>query len=503
MKALKFLFIIVVSLPSIPVLASDRANNSAEKKSIEEFISPDGRIDLEAVRRSGYQGTLNLEGVEVRLDPQTGKPVVKVSATSTSPADPDDIYWDNSISTELNGLNDSVFALTVFDNKLIAAGTFDSAGGVAANHIASWDGTSWSALGTGMNDNVLALTVYNNQLIAGGIFDTADGVPASGIASWNGTFWSALGTGVLSERTTGVIALTGHNNSMIAGGIFDSAGSVEAKNIASWDNSAWSALGSGSENGFVFSLTVYNTKLIAGGFFSIVGVDTSYNIASWDGTSWSNLGMGMSGGGIVTVVYALVTYDNNLVAGGDFDSAGGIPANNIASWDGSSWSELGTGMSHNIGDTFIFDLSIYNNELIAGGIFDSAGGIPANNIASWDGLSWSTLGSGTNGTVNSLTVFENKLIVAGSFTSAGNKVSAFLAQWTKSSFICGDVKNDGTPSTVLDLTYLIDDIFRGGPEAPFPQSADLNGDGTPATVLDLTFLIDDIFRGGPAPTCGL
>jgi len=82
-------------------------------------------------------------------------------------------------------------------------------------------------------------------------------------------------------------------------------------------------------------------------------------------------------------------------------------------------------------------------------------------------------------------------------------VSAYVAQWTKLSFICGDVNNDGTPSTVLDLTYLIDDIFRGGPDAVFPQSADLNGDGTPATVLDLTFMVDDIFRGGPAPTCGL
>ena len=108
-----------------------------------------------------------------------------------------------------------------------------------------------------------------------------------------------------------------------------------------------------------------------------------------------------------------------------------------------------------------------------------------------------------NNIVRALTVYDNTLIAGGDFTSAGNKFSAYLAQWTKVSFICGDINNDGTPSTVLDLTYLIDDIFRGGPSAAFPQSADLDGDGTPATVLDLTFMIDDIFRGGPAPTCGL
>ena len=52
---------------------------------------------------------------------------------------------------------------------------------------------------------------------------------------------------------------------------------------------------------------------------------------------------------------------------------------------------------------------------------------------------------------------------------------------------------------VLDLTYMIDDIFRGGPDAPCPSEADLNGDGKPATVEDLTYLIDYIFRGGPVP----
>lgn len=70
------------------------------------------------------------------------------------------------------------------------------------------------------------------------------------------------------------------------------------------------------------------------------------------------------------------------------------------------------------------------------------------------------------------------------------------------SFICGDINDDGTPSDVLDLTYLVDWIFRGGPEPPILTSADLNGDGSPGTILDLTYIVDDIFRGGPAPTCG-
>ncbi len=68
--------------------------------------------------------------------------------------------------------------------------------------------------------------------------------------------------------------------------------------------------------------------------------------------------------------------------------------------------------------------------------------------------------------------------------------------------IRGDLNNDGVDANVLDLTYLINDIFRGGPSSACPGEADLNNDGTLSNVLDLTYLINDIYRGGPsAPIC--
>ena len=42
-------------------------------------------------------------------------------------------------------------------------------------------------------------------------------------------------------------------------------------------------------------------------------------------------------------VYALAVSGTNLYAGGDFTTAGGSAATNIAKWDGSSWSALGSG----------------------------------------------------------------------------------------------------------------------------------------------------------------
>ena len=68
--------------------------------------------------------------------------------------------------------------------------------------------------------------------------------------------------------------------------------------------------------------------------------------------------------------------------------------------------------------------------------------------------------------------------------------------------IRGDIDGNGTTADILDLTYMINDIYRGGLNSPCPEEADLDNNGTPSTVLDLTYLINDIFRGGPdSPAC--
>ena len=54
---------------------------------------------------------------------------------------------------------------------LVVGGYFSMAGSTPANHIAAWDGASWSALGTGMNEGVLALTVFTYvQALPPGMF---------------------------------------------------------------------------------------------------------------------------------------------------------------------------------------------------------------------------------------------------------------------------------------------------------------------------------------------
>jgi hypothetical protein len=95
-----------------------------------------------------------------------------------------------------------------------------------------------------------------------------------------------------------------------------------------------------------------------------------------------------------------------------------------------------------------------SDNLYAGGWFTATGdgATTLNNIARWNGSSWSALGSGTDGIVRALAVSgsgpayaleanlqpmgggggvaPDSLYVGGDFTRAGDKFSAYLAQWS-------------------------------------------------------------------------
>ncbi|MGB3921909.1 MAG: hypothetical protein WBL19_01330 [Minisyncoccia bacterium] len=352
------------------------------------------------------------------------------------------------------GTNGSISAMTMWDPDgsgptqpvLVVGGLFTVAGSVSVNNIATYDLLSgvWSPLGSGMSGDVRALTVLpNGNLVAGGSFLTAGGVSAIGIARWDGTSWWALGAGVSHPIWPLVDALaTLPNGHLVAGGSFTSAGGVSANNIARWDGTTWSALGSGITGvpslTSVGAIVVFpNGDIVAGGDFTTAGGVGANNIARWNGTSWSALGSGTSGffGSVVESLLTLPSGD--LVAGGLFDSAGGATVNHIARWDGANWSALGTG----VGGIFLPStwtvqaMSLLpNGDIVAGGLFIVAGSVIVNCIARWDGTNWSALGTGVAGSpyyVSALTALpDGSLVAGGAFNAVGGVNANNIAKLT-------------------------------------------------------------------------
>lgn len=69
-------------------------------------------------------------------------------------------------------------------------------------------------------------------------------------------------------------------------------------------------------------------------------------------------------------------------------------------------------------------------------------------------------------------------------------------------FLCGDLNGDNVVGNIIDLNFLINRIFRGGPQSNPPAASDLNCDGNNGNILDLNKIINRIFRGGSAVCTG-
>jgi len=328
----------------------------------------------------------------------------------------------------ISGVDDWVNTMTADGaGNLYIGGAFTMVGNVAANRIAKWDGSTWSALGTGMDGDVWSLAVAGQNVYAGGYFTKAGGTTVHHIAKWNGTAWSALGSGVggppgSSNFVAGIAVL---GTDVYAAGEFTTAGGVPAANIARWNGNAWSPLEGGLSGGqidltvsHVWTLAVMGSYLYAGGEFTVAGENPAAYIAKWDGIEWSPVGAGMD-----DYVYSLAVMGTNLFAGGEFHRAGGNPARYLAKWNGSTWSALPSEL-----DGPVAALAVAGTDLYAGGWFTEAGPVSADHIARWDGSTWSALGSGVDGNVTALAVVGPNLYVAGDFEKAGQKESPHLAR---------------------------------------------------------------------------
>lgn len=374
--------------------------------------------------------------------------------------------WDGTNWSGLgSGLNGGVNALAFFAGNLYAGGDFTSAGSVVVSHIAKWDGTNWVALNSGTDSTVNALAASGSDLFVGGYFTTVSNsvgsaASVSRIARWDTLHWWPLGRGM--NGVVNSLAVSG--NTVYVGGSFTSAtnsdgSTVSLNNVAKWDGSGWSSLNGGLvDTSFpwrseVDALLVSGTVVYAGGYFNNLA---GSNVAKWNGSSWSGVGGGCDGG-----VFALTISEGSLYAGGIFSTAGGLGANSIAKWNGSSWSALGSGTA-----AIIYTLAASGSNVFAGGSFLSAGGSAANNIARWDGNNWSSAaaGTGSSDVVEALGTDGSNLYAAGRFFFMGTTAASHIAKWNGNgwSALGSGISGPSIYGAVAVIAASGSDIYAGG-----------------------------------------
>ena len=180
-----------------------------------------------------------------------------------------------------------------------------------------------------------------------------------------------------------------------------------------WDT-RFDALGASSR---VEAIVIDGANVFVTGAFTSIGGVPAHEIARWDGTQWHALGGGISGFCDKIMVHDGILYSSMS-----------------RYWDGESWYGMGEDLTGSPFIPHVQGLAYFNGNVYFGGGFTHAGDVVANGIARWDGSAWHDLDGGVHqgtasGWVGGVASDAEFLWVAGGFDRAGDVNSPYFAKW--------------------------------------------------------------------------
>lgn len=317
-------------------------------------------------------------------------------------------------------------------------------------------------------DNILKIP---DHLFVSGIFyqtisDTPFAQDIHFISEWKHSQFASLGLGVNSQ----VHAMCkGPDGNIYIAGEFSKAGGLPARMLAQWNGKMWKAM-DGFSYGRINSIAADSNHLYIAGIFNDIKGKEYHSIAQYTKGKWQPLAEGIQllhynpYSSPIANITAMSVHENDVYVIGNFDQAGKVLARNIAKWDGTSWSAIGTGIKgypkaiavnhkgeifvstmqenqsilqqmplyhwhNNTWDTIplppfcqqIHSIQAYGNDIYIGGDFRLHDDNDDMGIAKLNGKSWESVQGGIIGTVKSLCVYKDTLYVGGNIKRIGSQ----------------------------------------------------------------------------------
>lgn len=374
-------------------------------------------------------------------------------------------HWD-SLRGGLNRYVWSMFSDSVTD-KLYVGGAYTFADGKDVRGMSTWSNENWDSLGPGIDrcsqcgnfpQKIWTINRYDSCIYIGGAFEAAGNVWTPAFARWNGSAWDSVPGGKIPLYNA-VDDIVVDNNEMYISGTFDSVGNISAHHVAKWNGTTWTAIGPNYNFGwtasgsFITSMIFYHSNLYVAGIFD----DAQGNVcrlAKWDGQNWQFFTNEIQGG--LATIFDMEIYNDELYVGGLFYMADGCAGTGIMVWNDTIWKNVSGGSIEVTSNPNpeVHDMTVHNGILYCVGNFQRVGGVDANYLASWDGVSWcgynTVYGSGSIGTIE---FYHDTMYVGGSFLELDGDSANYIARWVGSgSDTCGNT------TAVFDYQYPVSEV---------------------------------------------
>ena len=329
----------------------------------------------------------------------------------------------DNIMIDTANLGGNITKSTIFNR--LADSDFDGGGNVifvsateiyttgGTNAVQKWDGTAWSAVGTPPSGTSFIREMVRDS--SGNLYISWAFIDTIFFAKWNGAAWTTLPniTAADSPAYCSSMAFDGSGN---LHALIRQTGIGTPTSLYKYSGGAWTGVTSTNDSS--------NVMVVSGTTFYIGGRDFAGRqaIVRWNGTTRADIGSLTGGTGYC---YGMAMAGTDLIIVGDFTAVNGVACNNIAKWNGTTWSAIGTGL-----DAAGLSIAVFGSTYIVVGYFTTAGGSAANRIAAWDGAAWSAFGSGLNSYASSISgTSATAFAVGGVFTSANGIMSKYITYY--------------------------------------------------------------------------